>query len=938
MLDLDAVGPFLEVAEGPDHELAGAALDVLSRLPLASGVRRRAERELLARLDLLVKSEAAPDTTSQVIEAAGRLGTAGALDSLRRLAGDPDASVRAEASRVLAQRGDSIAPGALVDRLLEEPTAGAAESLAALTLDDAQLGRLSEVRCDDFDVRFWLALAQARAGNGEPLLGVLRELERGKAPPPTVLWGDPWSAERRLAAVRPLPPAILAVLRTLAEGSVAEDVQKVCWWLTGDRDAEGFEKVAPEDRELRGRELRGRAPAAPRFGKLDPDAAGKVLSDALSRLPRHGPGAGNQVIELSTELPAKVNLPVDQLLDLAWSDSPLTPRQTAWILGRQGLDEAIPRLGRLMLETPDPSTRRRVIDMAGLVAAHAGAEPPFEGAGPAIGAEESLAVPVMPAPEATRRAWPHLDAPDVAVVDIAFELEVGLREDPAPGLAVSGPVELPPGPVEVRVSVMAHGFVLDGSPELALQVTASDPYPRRSLTLTARADPELADERRIYAIYSVGAASRAVAERTIRVVASTDEASVESAAGSPVPPDDPGLDLRQPERTLEADLTIAIARGNDAARVGLVWSLPAAAVDLPPPPEAEEERTSSLGSQPEDFLAEIVKKGSETTDPFDLYVWLTGTGRAIARKIPRFVKEAIRTAVEARAPEPATILVKSEEPHVPWEMAVLDELSDDPSASPFLGARVRIGRWPLSAPPPPADPPKGVTVERAVAVSGVYDGVPSWKRLPQAEKEAEEVIDRCGGGDSIAPGFRDVIASLGGDPCGQVLHFALHGRFEDGAARSGLVLLAPHPTVAGEVTEKFLQPQHVLGVKMPHHPFVFLNACQVGAGAELLGDYGGLAAGFIFAGASAVIAPLWSVSDEVAHRFALDFYDQALGDDVPPAEVLRRRRANLGEERVKSLQQGDGSLTLLAYQLYGHPRYTLTRAAAGEPAPTSRKV
>ena len=38
--------------------------------------------------------------------------------------------------------------------------------------------------------------------------------------------------------------------------------------------------------------------------------------------------------------------------------------------------------------------------------------------------------------------------------------------------------------------------------------------------------------------------------------------------------------------------------------------------------------------------------------------------------------------------------------------------------------------------------------------------------------------------------------------------------------------------------------------------FVFLNACQVGAGNEILGGASGLAADFVHAGASGVVAPL----------------------------------------------------------------------------------
>lgn len=949
MLDQQAVAPFLEQAESHHEDQAVAALDALLIMPLDTRVRQRAEEILLERID---RPEGDLILRGRLLEIGARSGSPRITERLRRLLDTPGNPLHIVAAHILADRGDREAGRLLVEilteRLLEEPSAQDAERIAGL--DPEILGvetfrRLNRVRSEDIDVRFWLAVARARAGEGDPLLGVLDRMEQGDLSP-QVLWGDPWSAERRLAAARPLAPEVVSMLRTLADRDVRDDVRKACWWLTGSRDAEGREK------------------------EQGPVTSLDEILDNLGQDPKST--CGNEVLEKVQHLPADTPVPTERLLDIAWSDTPLSQQQVAWILGRRGPERAIPELGEIMARTDDPVRRRKLAEMTTMVTVAVAAEPPWEGSGPSpLGVEAHWAasnasrrrlwsahqgIPVVdeeaasqgsdgtvdeavPGDAASRRAWPHLDAPKEIMVEVPFVLEVGLRGDPAPGVTVSGPIDLPRGPVTVRVSVMAHGFELDGSPEITLEVDDANPHPVETLTLTARADPVLAIERRVYAIYSVGPASRAVAERTIRVLTSADEATADadpntaseelSGASGEAPSATDSMKLREPDPEIEADLTIAIARGNDAAQIGLVWSLVAASVDLPPPPDAEEDRTSSIGRKPEDFLAKIIRKGSETADPFDLYLWLKGTGRSIGQTIPPFVRDAITTVIAARAPEPATILIKSAEPYVPWEMAILDELSDtEDEASPFLGARVQIGRWPLTPPPPPADLPKTMRVERAVAVSGVYDGVPDWNRLPHAEKEAPAVLELCGGGEAVAPDFKKVISSLEGDPAGQVLHFALHGRFERGSTRSGLVLLAPNPKIAGEITEKFLESEHVKGVTMKHHPFVFLNACQVGAGEELLGDYGGLAADFTFAGASAVIAPLWSVHDEVAHQFALAFYAACFDDSLSPAEVLRRRRAGLTKARVQDLGLDGGELSLLAYQLYGHPKYTLTRGAA----------
>jgi CHAT domain-containing protein len=111
-----------------------------------------------------------------------------------------------------------------------------------------------------------------------------------------------------------------------------------------------------------------------------------------------------------------------------------------------------------------------------------------------------------------------------------------------------------------------------------------------------------------------------------------------------------------------------------------------------------------------------------------------------------------------------------------------------------------------------------------------------------------------------------------------------------------------------------VEPDVIVGFDLTHQPFVFLNACQVGMAGETLGQYGGMAQAFVEAGASAVIAPLWSVKDDVARDISLRFY-QAVFSGTSPAEFLRAERARPSE-----------SGTNLAYVLYGHPLLELSRS------------
>ncbi len=140
-----------------------------------------------------------------------------------------------------------------------------------------------------------------------------------------------------------------------------------------------------------------------------------------------------------------------------------------------------------------------------------------------------------------------------------------------------------------------------------------------------------------------------------------------------------------------------------------------------------------------------------------------------------------------------------------------------------------------------------------------------------------------------------------------------------------------------------LDPLAVRGIPLRGHPFVFLNACQVGRGSQLLGDHAGLAAAFLFAGASGVIAPLWSIDDRLARDIAIRFYERAMRGEAP-AEIMRTERAAFRDTPETT------SSTYMAYQFFGHPGLRLepprpadgqrrrekpTRTSVGWP-PTSR--
>jgi CHAT domain-containing protein len=171
-------------------------------------------------------------------------------------------------------------------------------------------------------------------------------------------------------------------------------------------------------------------------------------------------------------------------------------------------------------------------------------------------------------------------------------------------------------------------------------------------------------------------------------------------------------------------------------------------------------------------------------------------------------------------------------------------------------------------------------------------------------------------------------ACLTGDTAYDVIHVALHGQKDPQGLEDGLVLL--EPDALGNPGPTFFNATQVLGLENhASRPFVFLNACQVGSGEAVLGTYAGFALNLLRTRASAVVAPLWNVDDNVAAAITRDFYDSAYGEEpAPVAEILRRVRASYTQAGVQADPESC-TPTLVAYQCFGHPHFTLRRHPAG---------
>lgn len=499
-----------------------------------------------------------------------------------------------------------------------------------------------------------------------------------------------------------------------------------------------------------------------------------------------------------------------------------------------------------------------------------------------------------------RSAYARLECPEVAVAGQEIDVVAGLAPEPTPGVA-GGPFTRPAtsvGPYVLTVQVVADGFRLASEGDSwrrEVPVTASAPYPSFTLRLAAEPQEEPVRARTIQAVYSVDGQTLGLAVRPVAVVSSLDVPELARPALR-----EAGTDIRIPANRLAADLTARILRAESESEGRLLWTFetPHRGIDLPDAPVA-----TDVGANPETFARLLVDRVGLHEQQAGLFLFLKGVGRTVADEMPAAFWEALR-AVAGRTPgRPPTVLLLSEEPYVPWELAAV-EPPLDPRAAPFLAAQATVGRWVLGQRRPKLPPPVEVRVGAIAVVCGSYDRQ-EW-RLEQAEDEAA-TIARTFAAVPVQAEAAAVIACLQGVPRADVLHFAVHGVYNPTSPREGLVM----------VDGRTLDPLVVKGATLDGAPFVFLNACQVGSAAQVLGDYSGMAEAFLHAGASGVVAPLWSIDDAVAKDIALRFYRRTLVEGSPPAEVFRIERARFADSPEAR------SATSLAYVFFGHPSLRL---------------
>jgi hypothetical protein len=542
--------------------------------------------------------------------------------------------------------------------------------------------------------------------------------------------------------------------------------------------------------------------------------------------------------------------------------------------------------------------------------------------------------------EEANQLWPRIEAPErvVQTANLEFSVTVGFTETPRAD--VTGNRLIFPDDKEVELTIcliVGQGLAvigsnfrtITGSPETLLKAEAKfgvvcEGPSSGGITITT-----------LEARYIVAGTVCGVASRRIEIwpLSSATAGSPRSESKPESPENSPITLAADPDAP---DLTIEILKPDrDASSGEYVIQL----VPRDPTKSGMAAFQINLGQDAKTFARAIVDEVRLFTGNALLATTLEGIGRLIAQRLPEGVLNAIRDVHRVTSPEPPVVLIVSAEPYVPWELAWIDPPLD--SAKPcFLGAQCVVGRWLRDPDRPPTSsltqssvtrpgthPVARIGVRHLAALATWYRASSGLKRLLKAEDEAKALSQGWGailldGSATVMRQLLDCVLVSDGKKIGSVdaVHFAGHGNFDTAHADSAELFLEDGTPVRSTM---FRAAKY----GGDRQPLLFLNACMLGIGGQLLGDMGGFPGNSLRGGFGGVIGALWEVDDDVAHDVAIEFWKRALPSNgaqgEPVGAILRQLR-----ERYAAAASPTATTTYLAYVYYGHPRLRLQHLSA----------
>ena len=236
-------------------------------------------------------------------------------------------------------------------------------------------------------------------------------------------------------------------------------------------------------------------------------------------------------------------------------------------------------------------------------------------------------------------------------------------------------------------------------------------------------------------------------------------------------------------------------------------------------------------------------------------------------------------------------------------------------ADPVFGERDPRVRAATAARAGARDAPEVIAdgLSSAVRDLGFADG--RLPRLPGTRREAEAIMS------VVAPGrgrqaldfeaSRDLATSADLAQY-RVVHFATHGILDtERPELSGLVLSLVDRD--GRPRDGYLRLNELYALKLPAE-LVVLSACRTALGREMRGEgLVGLTRGFMYAGASKVLASLWMVDDRATAELMSHFYRGLLGPAHLPAPAALRA----AQEAVRSQRRWEHPYYWAGFVLHG---------------------
>jgi len=189
-------------------------------------------------------------------------------------------------------------------------------------------------------------------------------------------------------------------------------------------------------------------------------------------------------------------------------------------------------------------------------------------------------------------------------------------------------------------------------------------------------------------------------------------------------------------------------------------------------------------------------------------------------------------------------------------------------------------------------------VRRSASDIGLQSNNDSYlERLIYSRKEAEAIV-------AIAPHTKALLdfqasrrMALSPELANyRIVHFATHGFMDNKHPEfSGLVLSLVDKR--GKPQDGFLGLEDIYNLKLPVD-LVVLSGCQTGLGEEIRGEgLVGLTRGFMYAGASRVMASVWSVDDYSTSQLMKYFYRSLERDKMRPAAALRQAQIDMWKHK-----------------------------------------